>query len=148
MSNHVFSATATLIDKLKIKCTSRDFSIVMDEPSKKNTESSGMTPLEALLSAIGACKCIAAKSFAKSQNIDLIDIKIEMDGEIDTDGFYGINKEAKMGFHKITSKYYVQANNSDEEIEEFVNFVERTCPVLDTIINAPELSKEIHIIKK
>ncbi|MBX6963088.1 OsmC family protein [Alcaligenes faecalis] len=148
MSNHVFSATATLIDQLKTECTSRDFSLVMDEPCKRGNESSGMTPLEALLSAIGACKCIAAKSFAKSQKIDLIDIKIELDGEIDTDGFYGINKEAKMGFHKITSKYYIQANNSDKEIKEFVNFVERTCPVLDTIINAPELSNEINIIKK
>lgn len=148
MSIHVFSATATLIDQLKIECTSRDFSIVLDEPGKRDNGSDGMTPLEALLSAIGACKCIAAKSFAKSQKIDLIDIKIEMDGEIDTDGFYGINKEAKMGFHKITCKYYIQANNNDEEIEEFVNFIERTCPVLDTIINTPELSNEIHIIKQ
>ncbi|MGO3870001.1 MAG: OsmC family protein [Alcaligenes sp.] len=148
MSNHIFSATATLIDQLKIECTAGDSSFFLTEPSKQRDASSGMTPLEALLSAIGACKCIAAKAFAKSQKIDLIDIKVKMDGEIDTDGFYGINKEAKMGFHKITSQYYIQANNSDEEIKEFVSFVERTCPVLDTIINTPELSNEINIIKK
>lgn len=148
MNKQVFSATATLIDKLKVECSSRYFSILLNEPSNLNDKNGGMTPLEALLSSIGACKCIVAKSFAKRQKIDLIDIQIKMDGEIDIDGFNGINKEAKMGFYKISSKYYIQANNSDEEIENFVQFIERTCPVLDTIINTPELSNEINIIKK
>ena len=148
MNKQVFSTTATLIDKLKVECSSRSFSIVLNEPSNLDDKNGGMTPLEALLAAISACKCIVAKSFAKSQKIDLIDIQIKMDGEIDTDGFYGINKEAKMGFYKISCKYDIQANNSDEEIKNFVDFIERTCPVLDTIINTPELSNELNIIRK
>lgn len=147
MGKELFCATATSKNKLKIECSSRGFSFFLDEPKNLGGTDEGMNPVEALLAALGACKCIVAKSFAKSQKINLIDIKIEVEGELDTDGFIGKNKSAKIGFSKITSKFYINADNNLEEINGFVNFIEKTCPVLDTLINPPEFLVEINLFK-
>ncbi|MEQ5091563.1 OsmC family protein [Providencia rettgeri] len=147
MSKELFCATATSINKLKIECSSRGFSFFLDEPKSLGGTDEGMNPVEALLATLGACKCIVAKSFAKSQKINLVNIQIRVEGELDTDGFTKKNKEAKIGFSKIISKYYINADNSDEEIQHFISFIEKTCPVLDTLINSPAFLTEVHLLK-
>lgn len=145
MGKQLFSATTAPVGEFKIECSSRGFSFLLDEPKAWGGSGEGLSPLETLLSAIGACKCVVAKGFAKSQKINLIDIKIKMEGELDTDGFSGKNKAAKIGFSKITSKFYINANNTQEEIHNFIDFIEKTCPVLDTLVNTPDFATEVHI---
>lgn len=105
-----------------------------------------MNQVEALLSALGACKIIVARSFAEANHIQLEDIKIELTGELDPDGFTGKNPDAKVGFSKITSKFIIKADNTEEEIAQFVHFIETHCPVNDTILNAPTLATEIETL--
>ena len=104
-----------------------------------------MNPVECLLSALGACKCIVARAFAKKNKINLNSINIELDGVLDPDGFLGVNKDAKIGFSKITTRYFIDADNTKEEIEAFIDFIERTCPVKDTIANTPAFDTELII---
>lgn len=144
MSEEIMQATALSSGGLKVKCLSRNFSFYLDEPEALGGTDTGMNPAEALLSALGACQCIVARSFAKKYRISLTDIQVRMEGILDTDGFTGKNKHAKMGFSKIVSKFYIRADNSDDEIRRFVGFIERTCPVLDTFINTPDFVTEIH----
>ena len=35
-------------------------------------------------------------------------------------------------FFKNTTRFYIKANNSKDEIEKFVDFIEKHCPVHDT----------------
>ena len=58
----------------------------------------------------------------------------------------GKNKAAKIGFSTIVSKFYIEADNTDEEISDFVAFIDRTCPVADTIKNTTTTKTEIHKI--
>ncbi|AYA41821.1 OsmC family protein [Xenorhabdus nematophila] len=147
MSKELFTATVESVGTLKMKCSSRDFSFHLDEPERLGGKNEAMTPVEALLSAFGACQSMVAKSFAKAHKINLIDIKIKLEGELDLDGLKGINKNAKIGFSKITSKFYIKADNTEQEIQDFVDFVERNCPILDTIVNTPDIVTEIYIEK-
>lgn len=134
-----FSSTITTGEqgRLQMQCASRQFQFLLDEPVSLGGKDSAMNPVEALLGTLGACKGIVAKSFARMHQINLNDIRIEVKGELDTDGFTGKNKEAKIGFSKITTHFFIQADNSEEEIAAFIAFIERTCPVADTIKNAP-----------
>ena len=50
-----------------------------------------MNPVEALLSALGGCKCIVARAFAKKHKINLKNVEIELEGTLDPDGFLGRN---------------------------------------------------------
>jgi uncharacterized OsmC-like protein len=70
-------------------------------------------------------------------------IRIELEGELDTDGFMGKNPEAKIGFSKIITNFYIDADNTDEEIAAYVDFINRTCPVADSLENAPEMVSNI-----
>ncbi|NHB98390.1 OsmC family protein [Photorhabdus stackebrandtii] len=144
MAKELFTATAKSVAGLKVECTSRDFSFYLDEPRNLGGTDQGMNPVEALLCSLGACKCIVAKAFAKLHKINLIDIHIDLEGELDTDGFTGRNKQAKLGFSKIVTKFYIKADNSEEEIHAFVDFINKTCPVHDTIENTPSFATEIY----
>lgn len=134
-----FSSIVTSGDQggLQMQCASRQFQFLLDEPPSLGGQDSAMNPVEALLGTLGACKGIVAKSFSRMHDIKLENICIEVRGELDTDGFMGKNKQAKIGFSKITTHFFIQADNSEEEIAEFIAFIERTCPVFDTIKNPP-----------
>lgn len=146
MAKETFSAMAKSIEGLKVSCTSRNFEFILDEPKSLGGSDEGMNPVEALLASLGACKVIVARSFAKIHGIKLNDLRVELNGELDPDGFMGKNKEAKIGFSTILSTIYIDADNTDKEIADFVAFVERTCPVADTIKNAPMTKTNIHIL--
>ncbi|MBG3081052.1 OsmC family protein [Proteus mirabilis] len=142
-----FSSTITTSKQggLQMQCASRQFQFLLDEPMSLGGKDSAMNPVEALLGTLGACKGIVAKSFARMHKINLNDIRIEVKGELDTDGFTGKNKDAKLGFSKITTHFFIQADNSEEEIAAFIAFIERTCPVADTIKNAPIFETSFHL---
>lgn len=145
MAITTFSATAQSNDKLQVTCSSRDFEFILDEPPMLGGDDTGMNPVEALLCALGACKVIVAKSFARMQGIHLKNIRIELTGELDPDGFMGQNPAAKIGFSKITSHFHIDADNSTEDIAAFVDFINQTCPVHDSMAHAPEFASTIHL---
>lgn len=134
----------------KIECTARGKSFILDEPEELGGSNGGMNPGEALLSAIGGCKYIIAKMFYQKYNINLIKINLEIEGEIDIEALMSEvqgkneNKDLKIGFSKITTKWFIDANNTKEEIEKFIEFVESHCPMKDTIEDKPELKSEIY----
>lgn len=129
----------------KIECSARNKSFILDEPEELGGSNGGMNPGEALLSALGGCKYIIAKMFYEKLKINLQEIRVEMEGEIDADGLNGENN-IKIGFSNITTKYYIKANNSKEEIENFIEYIEDHCPMKDTIYNRPKMDTKINIL--
>ncbi|WP_313164745.1 OsmC family protein [Sedimentibacter sp.] len=133
----------------KIECTARNKTFILDEPEELGGSDGGMNPGEALLSALGGCKYIVAKMFYQKFDINLIKISIEMEGEIDLDALTNKangnnkNQDIRVGFTKITTRWFVDANNTKEEIEKFISFVDAHCPMLDTLSNPPEFITEI-----
>jgi uncharacterized OsmC-like protein len=144
MADTIFKATATSLEGLSVKCETRGFSFQLDEPESLGGTDTGMNPVEAVLSALGACKCIVARAFAQAKHINLQDVHIDLEGVLDPDGFVGKNKDAKIGFSKITTKFYFKADNTPEQLKKFAEFIEAHCPVHDTIANAPNFETEVH----
>lgn len=123
---------------LKVLTKSRSFSIIQDEPKSLGGTDLGMSPVETLLSALGACQAIVASAFAKFHNVDLQDFRVEIEGDIDLDGFRG-KKGIRPGFQEIRYKMYFKTSDPLEKIEKFVEFIENTCPVGDSIENGVKL---------
>lgn len=134
------------VKDLKTVSRVRDFEFIMDEPKSLGGTDTGMNPVEALLSAVGGCKVIVARSFARMHKIKLNHIKITVTGDLDTDGFTGKNPDAKIGLMNVNTHYQIDADNTKEEIEAFTDFIDATCPVIDTIVNTPNLTREIEIL--
>ena len=143
MSKSTFSACVTAKDGLTMECVSRGFKINMDEPQALGGNNTGMNPVEAMLNPLGARKAIVARCFAKTHNVHFTNLRIELTGTLDPDGFRGVNPDAKIGLSEIHTKYYFESDEPDEKLEEFVKFMEKTCPVMDTIVNTPKFVDEI-----
>lgn len=139
MAAEVFE-TSTAIDMGRgqvVTATARGKSIVLDEPPALGGTDTGMNPVEALLGALGGCKCIVAKSFARAQGITLHGVEIQLRGTLDPEGFLGSDPAAKVGFSHISTQYRFDSPNSDDELAAFVAFIDAHCPVMDTIVNTP-----------
>lgn len=145
MAIQVFKSTTKLTEGMKVECKSRNHTVYMDEPVDLGGTDVAMNPVEAILCALGSCKCIVARCFAKVHGVDIIDFKVELEGDLDPDGFMGLNKDAKIGFTEIRSMIHIESNSPKEKIEEFVKFIDSTCPVADTLSNSPKLVTELTI---
>lgn len=146
MSISTMKAEVESVKGLKTVSHVRDFEFTMDEPKNLGGTDTGMNPVEALLSAVGGCKVIVAQSYARAHKIKLNHIKIAVTGDLDTDGFTGKNPDAKVGLMNLKTHYQFDADNTEEELTAFADFIDATCPVIDTISNAPEMERTIEIL--
>lgn len=93
-----------------------------------------MNPVEVTLAALGACQAIVARVYAKKFRIKFDDLWVELEGDLDTDGFMNIS-DVRRGFSEIRYNLHIKTDAPKEKVAEFVAFIEKTCPVGDTIAN-------------
>lgn len=139
-------ATAHLKDGLQVQATSRDFQVTIDEPEDLGGTNTGMNPVELVLCALGACQAIVARVYAKKFDIVFTDLWIELTGELDTDGFLQ-KSDVRPGYSKIHFDVHIKTDAPKDKVEEFVAFIEKTCPVGDTIANAAPIELNNIIIE-
>lgn len=134
-----FKATAKKTAKgLQVETESRGFKITLDEPEELGGTNSGLNPVEAILCALGACQSIVAAAFAEAQNFSMEGFHVELEGDLDPDGFMGL-ADVRNGFQEIRYKMYFKTNESQERTEAFAEFIEKTCPVGDCLTNGVKL---------
>jgi len=119
---------------LAVCAQAREFEIAIDEPKSIGGTNTGMTPAELVLSALGACQTIVALAFAKRWGIAIQEYRVEVEGDIDTDGYKGLS-DVRSGYLEIRYRVYVKSEAPQDRVREYVRFVERICPVGDTIAN-------------
>ncbi|GMA55321.1 hypothetical protein GCM10025857_66780 [Alicyclobacillus contaminans] len=100
MAIETTKAEVTLESGVRVSCKSRGFEITLDEPKSSGGTNEGMNPVEAMLNSLGACLTIVAKTFARAKKINLKSFKVDLEGELDPDGYMGKNPNAKRGFQK------------------------------------------------
>ncbi len=144
MAKELIKASASLVEGLQVKCEARGLSFILDEPVELGGTNTGMNPMECLLAALGGCKVIVAQLFAQAQGIRLKDIKIDFEGTFDMDGLMGTNPDARVGYSEIMTKYYFDADNTQEELEQFAAFIDSHCPVMDTVVHGTRPLHEVH----
>lgn len=134
-----FKATATkLPEGLQVEAQSRGFKILMDEPQDLGGTDKGMNPVEALLCALGACQSIVAAAFADAYNFSYEELYVELEGDLDPDGFMGL-ADVRSGFQEIRFVMHFKTTESQEKAEAFATFIEKTCPVGDCLANGVKL---------
>ncbi|WP_422659989.1 OsmC family protein [Paenibacillus sp. EC2-1] len=146
MPVETFRATAHLQQGMVVKAKSRSFEITIDEPTSLGGTDEGMNPVELVLCALGACQSIVARVYSRKFDVNLEDFWVEVEGELDTDGF--MNKsDVRRGYSDIRYNIHIKTDAPKERVEEFVAFIERTCPVGDTIENPVKLKLNEIIIE-
>ncbi|OQX93847.1 MAG: peroxiredoxin [Tenericutes bacterium 4572_104] len=136
-----FKANAQkLPEGLQVATESRNFKILIDEPIKLGGTNKAMSPVELLLCALGGCQAIVAAAFAESQDIKFEEFHVEIEGDIDLDGFMGL-ADVRSGFQEIRFTMHFKTDEPQEKMEKFSEFIEKHCPIGDTIGNKVRLVK-------
>ena len=137
MADSMIVGKATIKNGMKVICEAGKHNFYLDEPVAAGGTDEGMNPIEALLSALGACKSIIAQMTAKKMGINFVELQVECKGTMDFDGVTGKNPNAKIGLKNIETTYTFETSASQEDINKLVDYVDLHCPVMDTIINSP-----------
>lgn len=134
-----FKATSKLIKGLQVDNTVRDFTLRMDEPADLGGTDTGMNPVEGLLASLGSCLTIVAAAFAKAHKIDLQEFWVELEGDLDPDGFLKGKPGVRNGFQVVRLTPHIKTSSSKEDVMKFMDFVKTRCPVSDVMINGTEI---------
>ena len=129
------TATVRSLEGLQVEAEARGFKFTMDEPEDLVGTNTGMNPVEALLCALGACQVIVIKAFADARRFNVKNVRVELEGDLDPDGFLGKNPDVRNGFSEIRFTFYLETDENEERTRKFIDFVEKKCPVGDIIAN-------------
>lgn len=141
MPKEVFKATAVLQEGVKVDVQARNFHITVDEPPALGGTDAGMNPVELVLGALGACQSIVARAYSQKFGVELDDFRVELEGDLDTDGF--MNKsDVRRGYSDIRYTYYIKSPSPKENIQALVDFIAKTCPVDDTLSNPVNVERK------
>lgn len=111
----------------------RGFKVAADEPKQLGGTNRAMNPVELLLCALGGCMSICAAAFAKECDVDLRGFSVELEGDLDPDGFLGRNPNVRTGYQEIRYTMIIDSPSPQENIDRLVDMIERRCPVSDTL---------------
>jgi uncharacterized OsmC-like protein len=141
-----FRSESVLKGGLSVENRAGKFTVLMDEPETLRGTDTGMNPVEMLLCCLGACQCIVARLFARARKIEFQDLRVELEGDLDTDGFLRGKDGVRAGLHEIRYTFHIRTDADEEKVSEFVDFVKSRCPVNDSLLgHVPVIQKEIVI---
>lgn len=139
---HVFFKVNTKLEE-GVRCSAqvRSFSpMIIDEYPILGGHNAGPNPAELLLVALGACQEIMYSAYASVMDINLDSVKVDLKGDIDLNGMFGLNENTTPGFNKISFKTNIESDADEETLMNLIDAVEKHCPVLDTILREITIS--------
>ena len=106
------------------------FRLLADEPAILAGNDDGANPVEYLLHALAACLTTSMVAHAAVRGISIDAIESELEGDIDLNGFLGLDPDTAKGFTRIRAEFRIQAADEDmDAIRSLADF----SPVLNTL---------------
>lgn len=147
MANQEFKSITTVKEGLFVEAEARNFKVHMDEPEQLGGTDKAMNPVEMLLSALGGCLAISITAFSKAARVEIKNCKVNVVGDLDPDGFLGLNQNVRTGFSQIRYDVELETDSSQEKVEKLMKMVEEKCPVSDTLKGVEVVQGKISIKK-
>lgn len=143
-SAKVYRVSCQVREKYQVEIKAREHLVIADEP-KPYGDNEGMTPVELLLGALGACKTMVFKVYAAQKKLSYDACSIEVEGDFDSAGYLG-DPTVPIGFSEIRTTYHLTSVATRTDIDEVIAHVESHCPVASTIDVAPRKAVEVKLI--
>ncbi len=108
---------------------------VIDEPPGLLGEDTAPNPSEAVLACLGSCLSVGIHANATMRGITLTKLELELSGDINITGVWGIGDlaEKRLGFTDIRVKVMLDGDASREVLEELVAHSNYWSPVANTL---------------
>lgn len=113
----------------------RDFSFIIDEPTQLLGVNCAPNPAEYMLGGLAGCMAVTFMAGATAMNINIDQLKLEIDGELDLKGFLGIDSNTNPGFPELKFIFHVKGNGTQEQYNKLIERVTMHSPNFNTIKN-------------
>jgi putative redox protein len=130
-----YSARTELGGSLRCEVSTGDHTFVIDERPSIGGTDEGASPIEAVLGVLAACQAITYRVWATTMGIALDHVAVTVDGDIDLNGFFGLNDATRAGFTAVRMNVALRGPETDARYRELADAVDRHCPVFDLIAN-------------
>jgi uncharacterized OsmC-like protein len=107
----------------------------VDEPASLGGADTAANPVEYALASLGSCQAITYRVWAAELGVRLDKVEVDIDGDIDLRGFFGVDDKVRAGFNAVRIRVRLEGPESDERYQELADAVDAHCPVLDLFRN-------------
>lgn len=121
--------------------------VLIDEPPALGGTDKGPNPVEYILAALGGCINVLVVSFAEQFEVEVEDINVELEGDLDPDGFLGINPDVRVGYEEIRYTIHIDSPSPKDKVDALIAHVEKVCPVKDTLAGTRVVNEQTVITK-
>jgi uncharacterized OsmC-like protein len=109
------------------------FEFTNGEPPVLLGNNEGGNPVEFLLHALAGCVTTTFVLHAMARGITIRELSTELKGDMDLQGLLGLDESVSPGYEQINIKLHVEADCSDEELEDLMAYAEQHSPVCNTV---------------
>lgn len=100
-------------------------------------------PVELMLAGLAGCAGVTLGAVADSMKIELRSAAVTAIGDIDFCGTLAVSRSAPIGLTKVTLRFELETDATDESVQKLIQLTERYCVVYRTLQSAPELTTEV-----
>ena len=124
--------------------TSRETPFVYDngEPPVLLGNNEGANPVEYILNALAGCMTTTIILHCSARGIELDSVESSLEGDIDVQGFLGLDDSVRNGYQDIRVKFDIQGDLTDEQREHIRSFAAKS-PVFDILTNHVDVHIDI-----
>lgn len=140
---HQFAVEARSESSTKAVVETRDFEFVVDEPEPLGGTDEGPNPVEYLLGSWAGCLNVVANLVARERDIAIDSLEISIEGDLDPRAFKGVSDDVRSGYQEIRVEIDAETDADGEELREWLEAVERRCPVGDNLQHATPTEIEL-----
>lgn len=112
---------------------SQPFEFTNGEPPVLLGNNEGANPVEFLLHALAGCVTTTTVLHATARGIRIEKLSTRLSGEIDLQGLLALDDAVDAGYESIRIEMDIEANCSDEELDELLEIARNHSPVCNTV---------------
>jgi len=144
MSISNFSINGSSLNSTLYKGSSRHFNFLVDEPEELGGQDLAANPVEYLLAGYAGCLNVVINLVAKELGIRIYDMTININGNIETSTFLGIDPEGRAGFQSLDVDIDFVTNATQESIDFLLKNVKQRCPINDNLSHTTPIHYHIN----
>ncbi|MEG9297683.1 OsmC family protein [Mangrovibacillus sp. Mu-81] len=138
--------SSSITENKSILVLSENHQYRIDETNTLEGKDKGTNPLNAFLGALASSETIIANMIAEELNFSLKSIEINIEGQLDPEGYKG-DVTLNPTFRDIILYAELDTNESEDRIQELKKMTALRCPILN-IINGEKVNIKIIWNKK
>lgn len=112
---------------------SEPFEFTNGEPPVLLGDNEGANPVEFLLHALAGCVTTTTVLHAAARGIEIRSLSTELSGTMDLQGLLDLDPSVPVGYEQIRIRMHIEADCSDEELDELIGFARDHSPVCNTV---------------